>query len=79
MITREFTNRLLDMVDQGMFDNVQLIQDLVGWMPEGDVKQFFHAYELDISALEEEEDEEDGEYERREAYTLRLAADMIGE
>lgn len=39
-MTREYTNKLLDMVDEGLFDLEDLVRDLACWMSEADVKEF---------------------------------------
>lgn len=37
---RAYTCALLDLVDEGMLDRDQLIEDLVTWMSEYEVEQF---------------------------------------
>jgi hypothetical protein len=37
-MAREFTNRLLELVEEGAFNKDQLILELVNWMSEDDVK-----------------------------------------
>lgn len=37
---RAYTCALLELVDEGMLDKDTLIQDLLGWMSEGDVEEF---------------------------------------
>lgn len=59
-MAREYTNKILEMLDEGMFDKDMLIRDLLSWMSENDVKQFYYAYDLDPSR-HDEEDEEEGE------------------
>lgn len=63
-MVREFTSRMIDLNDEGMFDKDQLILDLLNWMPEGDVKQFVRAYDFFgfedlgfVSSLSETEDD----------------------
>ena len=38
--SRRYTTALLDMVEQGVVDKDSLIQDLLGWMSEDEVKEF---------------------------------------
>ena len=39
-MSREFTRRLLELKDEGMFDKDYLIQDLLGYLSEDEVKDF---------------------------------------
>ena len=39
-MSRKYTRKLLDMVDEGIIDQEKLIQNLLNWMSESDVKQF---------------------------------------
>lgn len=54
-MAREYTNKILEMLDEGMFDKDMLIRDLLSWMSEYDVRLFADAYNL----FPEEEVEED--------------------
>lgn len=54
-MAREYTNKILEMLDEGMFDKDMLIRDLLSWMSEYDVRLFADAYDL----FPEEEVEED--------------------
>ena len=54
--TREYTCRLLDMVEQGALDKDSLINDLLGWMSEDEVKEFARANDI-IQYDEDDEDE----------------------
>ena len=38
-MAREYTNRVLDLVDEGVFDKDSLIQDLLGWLSEDEVRE----------------------------------------
>ena len=53
-MSREITNKLLEMVDEGMLDARTLALACLKYMSEDDVKDMAHANEF----LEEEEDEE---------------------
>jgi hypothetical protein len=53
---REYTNKIADLVDDGSLNKDMLIEDLLMWMSESDVKEF---YELHIAPeFEVDEDEE---------------------
>jgi hypothetical protein len=39
-MSREYTNRLLELVDEGMFDRDILIRNILSFMSEQDVKDF---------------------------------------
>lgn len=52
--TRECTIRLLELVDEGALDKDSLIQDLLGWMSEDDVREFC---ERNLSELFEDEED----------------------
>jgi hypothetical protein len=56
-VSRPVTNRILDLVDEGMFDKDRLIADLLGWMSEADVAAFARANDLLIDEDDELEDE----------------------
>lgn len=58
-VTRKYTCAVLDAVEEGMLDKDALIQDLLGWMSEDDVKEFVRRNDL-MPWLEDdsEEDEE---------------------
>lgn len=55
--SRRYTTELLDMVDQGLIDKDSLIQDLLGWMSEEEVKQFARSNDYIPNDPEDEEDE----------------------
>ena len=56
-MTREYTKKLLDLIDEGVVDKDALILNLLNWMSEDFVKEFYEQYyeyyEID------KEDEED--------------------
>ena len=52
--TREYTNKILELVDEGIIDKDWLIQGLLMWMSERDVEQF---YDANLRAEEEEEED----------------------
>ena len=57
MRTREYTNKIIEMVDEGMVDRDMLIRDLLNWMSESDVEDFYDSY----YGQDEDEDEDDGQ------------------
>lgn len=57
MRTREYTNKIIEMVDEGMVDRDMLIRDLLNYMSESDVSDFYDSY----YGQDEDEDEDDGQ------------------
>ena len=57
--SRKYTCAVLDAVEEGMFDKDALIQDLLGWMSEEDVKEFVRRN--DLMPWLEDDSEEDAE------------------
>lgn len=55
-MVREYTNKLLEMVDEGLINKNDLIVACLKWMSEDDVKEMAEANEF---IMEDEEDEED--------------------
>jgi hypothetical protein len=45
---RKYTNLTLELVDEGVFDAKDLLENALGWMSEDDVKKF-----LEVNALME--------------------------
>ena len=39
---RKYTGKILEMVDEGIVDHHMLIIDLLNWMSESDVKEFYN-------------------------------------
>ena len=52
---RKYTNKIIEMVDEGMFDRDMLIRDLLNYMSESDVENFYDQY----YGYEDEDDELD--------------------
>lgn len=44
MKTREYTNKIIEMVDEGMVDRDMLIRDLLNYMSESEVANFYDQY-----------------------------------
>lgn len=55
MKTREYTNKIIEMVDEGLIDRDILIRDLLNYMSESDVAEFYDSY------FDQDEDEDDGQ------------------
>ena len=60
---REYTNKILDLVEEGMYGKVddsaiRLLTDILYYMPEDDVKEFWYANGY-ADAFETEENEND--------------------
>jgi len=63
MPIREYTNKILDLVEEGMYGKVddsaiRLLTDILYYMPEDDVKAFWYANGY-AAAFETEENEND--------------------
>lgn len=57
-MAREYTNKILEMLDEGMFDKDMLIRDLLSWMSEKDVREFADVYQFFVDEeIEEDLDE----------------------
>lgn len=52
---REFTERILELYDDGVLDPDFLITCLLNWMSESDVKEFYKQYIEDEINFEEED------------------------
>lgn len=52
---RKYTNKIIEMVDEGMVDRDMLIRDLLNYMSESDVENFYDQY----YGYEDEDDELD--------------------
>ena len=53
--TRKATNKLIEMIDEGLLDKRDIIVMALKWMSEDDVKEMCEANEIN---LEDEEDED---------------------
>ena len=56
--SREYTCKLLELVDEGMLDKTTLIQDLLGWMSEAEVAEFARK-NIPLSLLGEDEGDDE--------------------
>ena len=57
--TREYTNKILELMDEGVLDSEQLAAQLLAWMSEDSAKQFWFANDFEDAFGEGEEEEED--------------------
>lgn len=61
-MTRIYTNKILKLLDEDLFDKNVLIRDLLNWMSEDDVEEFYNKYDFkEFSELNEDEDEDLGD------------------
>jgi|LakMenE18May11ns_1017448.scaffolds.fasta_scaffold9191224_1 hypothetical protein len=56
-MVRKYTNKIIEMVDECLWDRDELIRDLLNYMSESDVKDFYNSFGFD----DEETDEDDGQ------------------
>lgn len=65
-VTREYTNKILELIDEGAIDTKALAEQLLMWLSERDVEQFYRAngydWEEDWDEGEETDEEEDFNY-----------------
>ena len=61
---RKYTNKIIELVDDGILDRDTLIRDLLCWMSESDVEEF---YERNLRADDEDEDDFDDDGQPDEA------------
>lgn len=57
-MAREYTNKLLEMVDEGLLDKDTVIMACLKYMSEADVQDMMEANEFILEDEEEDEDEE---------------------
>jgi len=60
---REATNRILELVEEGLLDRDTVIMACLKYMSEDDVADMAHANEFFLDEDEDEEDEEDEEWD----------------
>jgi hypothetical protein len=58
-MTRQYTNKLLEMIDDGLLDKDQVIQAFCSYMSESDVQDMMESNEMVDSEEEEDEEEEE--------------------
>ena len=57
--TREYTNKILELMDEGCIDPKPLAEQLLCWLSEHDVEEFYRVNFADAFEPEEEEEEDD--------------------
>lgn len=58
-MAREYTCKLLELMDEGFFNPRELAEALAVWRPEDDIKEFWEVNALPYMLEEEEEELED--------------------
>lgn len=56
--SRPITSKLLDNLEQGLYDKDNMIRDLLNWLSEDEVKQFARANDLLPNAGDDDADDE---------------------
>lgn len=56
-MAREYTNKMIELLEEGVFNKDELIRDLLSWLSEYDVKEFYEKFVLGDG--EEDEDYDD--------------------
>jgi hypothetical protein len=41
---RKYTSKILELVEEGALNSDELIRDLLMWMPESDVREFYERF-----------------------------------
>lgn len=57
-VSRPITSKLLDNLEQGVYDKDNMIRDLLNWLSEDEVKQFARANDLLPNAGDDDADDE---------------------
>lgn len=55
--TREYTLRVLEMMDDGVLDPKMVVESLLLWMPEDEVREFYSVYELGMHEEDRQKDD----------------------
>lgn len=53
-MSRKYTNKILEMMDEGLLDPKWLVECLAVWCSEQDMKEFYEQYVDDIDDEDEE-------------------------
>ncbi len=54
--TREYTNKILELMDEGSIDSKSLAEQLLCWLSERDVEEFYRVNYAEFFEPEEEDD-----------------------
>ena len=55
MVTREATNKLLEMIDEGLINPRDVVTMCLKWMSEDDVKEMCKANEIDLNPINDDD------------------------
>lgn len=58
IMTREYTTKLIDLVEEGAIDSQTVLTNLVNWLSERDVQAFFEDEYSEFDEKPESEDED---------------------
>lgn len=58
IMTREYTTKLIDLVEEGVIDSQTVLTNLVNWLSERDVQAFFEDEYSELDEKSESEDED---------------------
>ena len=67
-MTREYTNKLLELVEDGLLDRDTVIMACVKYMSEDDVKDMMESNEFILEEDEDEDEEYDGQPTEQEEW-----------
>jgi hypothetical protein len=56
---RKYSNKLMELVETGVLDPVDVVRMCVKWMSEDDVQEMMEANEIEYEYPEEEDEEDD--------------------
>ena len=56
--TREYTNKILELMDEGSIDSKSLAEQLLCWLSERDVEEFYRVNYAEFFEPEEEEEDD---------------------
>ena len=60
-MVRKYTNKIIEMVDGGFWERDELIRDLLNYMSESDVKDFYESYGWDAGVFYSIDEDDDGQ------------------
>ncbi len=62
-MAREYTCRILELMDDGVLVPKYLVEDLLRWMSEADVRKFYEVHLAELDQEEEDYPDPDAAYE----------------
>lgn len=69
-MSRKYTNKVLEMVDEGLISPQLLVEALACWCSEADMKELYERF-LQENEEDENENENENDYSRRELRNRR--------